>query len=211
MKADNRITDKSEIEKIITWLGSLEPIDYGRALGPTAEQLGVRIKDLEAAVAKKRAVDRQLLEQQEEQKKCEERARNMLTVRDFNKIYAYVIVGGKGVILHERVDRKGRPTFRFISVEAFHGYYVQDVISVDGSTMSISKLWFHDSERRRFEDIVFAPNQETPKVYNLFRGWPYQPKQGGSCDKFLAHVYDNICHGSIEHFKWIMAWFADHR
>jgi hypothetical protein len=36
-----------------------------------------------------------------------------------------------------------------------------------------------------------------------------QPREGGSCELFKAHLLDNVCHRDAGHFNWLWAWLAD--
>jgi Family of unknown function (DUF5906) len=56
--------------------------------------------------------------------------------------------------------------------------------------------------------VVFDPCDTAPAHYNLWRGFSVQPDPGKSCEKFLAHIRDNICSGNSEHFLWVIGFLA---
>lgn len=85
------------------------------------------------------------------------------------------------------------------------------------------KQWLEWEKRRTFRSVVFAPGRKTaPDVYNLFRGWPYEPTQTnwteimenadtpveGDWSMLRGHIYENICEKNDEWFNWFMTWFA---
>jgi hypothetical protein len=83
--------------------------------------------------------------------------------------------------------------------------------------------WLEWDERRTYRDVVFKPGVKTPKdVYNLFRGWPYEPQETtwqdpmenfdkpveGDWSMLRGHLYENICEKNDEWFEWFMTWMA---
>ena len=63
----------------------------------------------------------------------------------------------------------------------------------------VSKLWFASPQRRQYEKVVFDPTDKRFDHYNLWRGFSVEPDANKSCDKFLAHIRDNICSSKAEH------------
>ena len=83
--------------------------------------------------------------------------------------------------------------------------------------------WLEWDQRRTYRAVVFAPGRKTPKdVYNLFRGWPYDPVETtwkepmenhdkpvqGDWSMLRGHLYQNICENNDEWFDWFMTWMA---
>jgi hypothetical protein len=69
-------------------------------------------------------------------------------------------------------------------------------------------VWITRPSRRHYARVVFDPCDTAPAHYNLWRGFSVQPDPGKSCEKFLAHIRDNICSGNSEHFLWVIGFLA---
>lgn len=85
------------------------------------------------------------------------------------------------------------------------------------------RLWLEWEKRRTYRSVTFAPGRKTPKdVYNLFRGWPYEPLETtwedvlenaeepvhGDWSILRGHIYDTICERNDTYFEWFMTWLA---
>ncbi len=63
--------------------------------------------------------------------------------------------------------------------------------------------------RRSYRTIVFLPGQEVPHdVYNLWRGFAYEARPGGSCDMYLEHLRTAICNNEVEVYDYVLNWMA---
>lgn len=71
----------------------------------------------------------------------------------------------------------------------------------------VGKWWLRHPQCRKYELMSFAPGRDLPDVYNLWKGFKYNPKPG-DCSLFLAHVRDNVCSGNEEYFTYLMGWMA---
>jgi len=80
-------------------------------------------------------------------------------------------------------------------------------VQIDNKLVPVSKLWIASDQRRQYEGIVFAPGYDNPALYNLWQGFSVPPREG-DCSRFLDHVRTNICQGSEELFRWVIAWCA---
>jgi hypothetical protein len=133
-----------------------------------------------------------------------------------NEHYALVMMGGKPLILEENFKRGECPVedrVNLMSVDAFHAWFAnqEQRVSKDKS-VSWSKLWFKDPQRRQYRGVSFAPGSTTPwGVYNLWRGFSLPADYDEcerKCDIFLDHVRTNIAGGNEAHFRFIMGWAA---
>ncbi|MCK1409542.1 DUF5906 domain-containing protein [Bradyrhizobium sp. 76] len=128
-------------------------------------------------------------------------------IGEMNRLYALVRTGSGVAIL---VDG---PEFELMTVESFSKWvanrkaYLEDG-SGKRSVIAMAKYWMEHPDRRQYSGIVFEPLRDTPGKYNLWRGFPIQPRKG-SCEKFLQHIRDNICRGEEELYLWVLGWFAD--
>jgi hypothetical protein len=126
-----------------------------------------------------------------------------------NKRYAFVLIGGKGSILRETVNqRKNLIDINYLTPEGFNQFYINQRIQVGRTEIPIGKYWFTHEERRTYEGITFAPGQDAPGYYNLWRGFNVEPDPTGDWSIFREHLLANAASGNESHFNWIFGWFA---
>ena len=98
----------------------------------------------------------------------------------------------------------------------FKAFYSNRFIEVDNGDPSkpnlripVGKWWFEHPMRRSFNSIAFLPGEEVGTgVYNLWRGFAYEARQGGSCQLYLDHVRSIICSGDDEIYDYLLNWMA---
>ena len=136
-----------------------------------------------------------------------------------NKEFAMVLVGGKHQILQETTNHKKQFEMKLINEEAFHRIYNKEIHQLgNGKTMTLSKFWVGHEKRRTYKGIVFYPEQKIPvDYYNLWRGFAVKELTPSdivsedaikAVDLFQEHVLENVCDGDLDHYKWVMGWFA---
>jgi hypothetical protein len=112
------------------------------------------------------------------------------------------------MIMMEIITPEGRPDFTLLSVASFKVWVAKEPpVQIGKRSVPIAQYWLEHPAQRRFNGIVFEPDQEWPNYFNLWKGFAVEPKMG-DCSKFLAHIKDNVCHGDVTNFMWIMAWWA---
>ena len=129
-------------------------------------------------------------------------------VKRLNQNHAVVLMEGQVLIVREQDDVP-----HFISPADFHLWHANDTVEIQtshGKTKHtpVSGLWISHPARRQYSRVVFDPRDTNPLHYNLWRGFAVTMDASKSCDKFLAHIRDNICSGNKEHFDWVMAFLA---
>jgi hypothetical protein len=124
-----------------------------------------------------------------------------------NQNHALVIVGGKSVVIRETNDTNSQVKVEFLTVESFCTWFGNKFVNVQDKPKSLGRVWLANADRRQYSGIVFQPGRDTPGYYNLFRGFTVSPKEG-DCSKFKAHILNNVCHGNVSDFLWVMGWFA---
>ena len=130
-------------------------------------------------------------------------------IKEMNQKHAVVMVAGKCVILNEEIDPiSGNKGFTLSSPTDIRTLYANRRVSVDDTLKTITDVWLTHPERRQYTGIVFAPSQETPGYYNLWRGFAVEPIKG-NCDLFIAHIYNNIARCDDEIFDYVINWLAD--
>ncbi len=133
-------------------------------------------------------------------------------IAQLNKEHGIVMLGGKCVVMNETVEPIfNRPDINFSSPADFKNRYANrrvEVPSRKGSTLEpISKVWLESHLRRQYEGIVFAPGQDIPGFYNLFRGLAVKPAKG-DWSLMRNHIQEVIASGNEEVFKYLVAWMS---
>lgn len=133
-------------------------------------------------------------------------------IAQLNKKHAIIMLGGKCVVMNETVEPIfNRPDINFSSTADFKTCYSNRTIEVPtkrGTALELlAKVWLESPLRRQHEGIVFAPGQDIPGFYNLYRGLAVDPVKG-DCSLYWNHVRDVICAGNEEIFRYIKAWMA---
>ncbi len=134
-------------------------------------------------------------------------------INRLNKEHAVVMIGGKCRILNEVVDPIfNRPDVTFSSFTDFTNRYANDIVLVqngngDYRPESIAKVWIESPNRREYEGIVFAPGEDFPGQFNLWRGLAVEPIEGDwSLNR--GHIFEIICNGNQAHFLYLMNYMA---
>lgn len=129
-----------------------------------------------------------------------------------NQEFAYVKKGC--FVLQETTDAKGRFTTEHLALNEFHGWFANQPFQTGkAKPRPVSEWWIEWPERRQYEGVVFAPEQDLgPRWYNLWRGFTVAPVDGPAnhpaLDLFLEHARENVCGGDPVLFNWLMGFFA---
>lgn len=127
----------------------------------------------------------------------------MALINELNQKHA-VVHAGKTLILSEKHDPVfNRETFNLETVQSFKDWYANRNL---GDKLA-STIWFKHTNRRQYEGIVFSPGKDVPGYYNLFRGFPVNPREG-DCALFLNLIKEIICNGNEEHYAFVLKWLA---
>lgn len=142
------------------------------------------------------------------------------SVEELNQRYAFVIVGGRAVILDENWKTLGRDRtpmherIRFLTPDTFEKLFANQIYFVGGKPVTAARLWMQHPDRRQYQGLTFDPSlppagADSGGYYNLWQGFSVQPDPTASCDIFLDHLKTNIANGNEEHFRFILGTFAD--
>lgn len=133
-------------------------------------------------------------------------------ILELNQRHAVVSIKGKTFILNEEYDAMG--AYQGISFSSSSDlelrYCNQRVwITPKRKKGSIAEDWLHDIRRREYDRVVFEPGApEEARSFNLWRGFAVIPK-AGNCQRYLEHLFENICRANQRDFDYLMAWMAD--
>lgn len=124
-------------------------------------------------------------------------------LNELNKTYAGVVLGGDFRVAKEGFDDHNKKhTLSFLKITALYNLLanMKARVSVGHDNgyeaKKLAVLWMEWDGRRTYEDIVFDPSCKCgPKVYNLFRGFPVEPK-AGDWSLMRRHIKEIICDGN---------------
>jgi hypothetical protein len=133
-------------------------------------------------------------------------------IERLNEEYAVVQLNGKTIIMKEIIEPTfNRPDVHFYSIPDFHNWFANQLVQNPESPkekISISKIWVKSVDRREYQGIVFSPEKEMPKFYNLWRGFGVQPKSG-DWSLMKEHIFDVIASRDQKVYKYLINWMAD--
>ena len=93
-------------------------------------------------------------------------------------------------------------------------------VSFQNQPVSLYRWWEHHPERLQYEDVLFDPNPHTFRkpgvklpmpqipIYNLFRGYIYEPEKATSCDLIIDHIKEVWCSGNEDEYRYAFSWLA---
>jgi len=134
-------------------------------------------------------------------------------IEEFNKTHLITYLGGKCAVIREITDPvTGILDIAFSSPSDFKAYnenkrYVEEDESGKIEIKAAAPAWFRHKKRRDCQGIKFAPGKSVDGYYNLWRGFAVEPKEG-DWTLMKKHIFENICKGNQEYFKWLLAWLA---
>ena len=141
-----------------------------------------------------------------------DQTRNAL--QQMNDGYAAALLGSEFRIIREGFDNEEQKhTLSFMRKNSFNDYFQNKKYPIPAGEGKInyetlSKIWMSWTLRREYMDVGFYPGNTVPdSTYNLFRGFPIEPKPG-EWGLFRDHIRDVICSGEEELFLYIMSWIA---
>ena len=123
-------------------------------------------------------------------------------------------IGGKCRIIEEIDDDVlGRTRYTLSSFEDLRNRYGHILIETgtnkDGKpiTQSLAKYWLNHPRRRQFNYMRFMPQGDKEGVYNLWRGFSVEPREG-DFSVFVQHLKENICGGNKDYYHYLIRWMA---
>lgn len=145
---------------------------------------------------------------------------NHFQVEEFNKRFAFVIIGGRPAIIDELwtvfgwAETPAHDRIRFLSPDAFEKLLANQIFNYNGKQWSAAKLWMQDPQRRQYLGLTFDPSlprggADVGGYYNLWQGFSVEPNPNASCDIFLDHIRTNVANGNPEHADFILGTLAD--
>jgi len=136
------------------------------------------------------------------------------SVDRINEEFSLIITGGKSLILRENSNAPAWERLQFWQISTFKYWYANRVADWNrNQPVTWADQWLADPRRRQYEGLEFspaAPGEDCTRdgYYNTWQGFEYRPTKKGSCDKYLTHIYENICAENAVVFDWVIAFFA---
>lgn len=136
-------------------------------------------------------------------------------LRKMNERYKVIgNLGGKCKVIEELYDpilKRNRVTR--LSFPDIHNFYCNKFVKIgtDANGLprfaEVGKWWTKHPDRAEATTMVFAPNQDVPGAYNLWKGFAVDARPG-DCSLFLDHVRLNVCGDDPEVYKYLCGWMA---
>jgi hypothetical protein len=73
--------------------------------------------------------------------------------------------------------------------------------------VDLGKWWLANPDRREYDRIVFAPNQDVPGALNLWEGFSVKAT-AGDWSLFRHHMLHIVCGGDKDCFEYLIRWMA---
>ncbi len=128
---------------------------------------------------------------------------------DINQEFFIIEEGGRHFVACEFDDPAwGRRALKRFKLAEFKTRYLgKTVRSHDGKEIPLATSWLAWKHRREYlGGVVFDPSgRERPGVFNLWRGWPIEPRPG-DWSIVREHFREVICSGNEAHFAYVMGW-----
>jgi len=132
-------------------------------------------------------------------------------VDKLNLKYAAIMLGSKCQVMSETYDYTlERPDTQFLSFSDFKKFRENETIPDTENPkkrICVADYWWKSPDRRSYEGVVFAPDEEIQGHYNLWKGLKIK-EQPGDWSLFREHIRLIIADGNEEIFRWVLAWMA---
>jgi len=159
------------------------------------------------------AVQSRIIDLQEQYKELAERKKFLWAeddvIAEFNTNHAIVRVE-QTYILTEKNNIFGERDFSLESRQSFRTFYEDEyIMCIDGVERCKADIWLRSSKRRKYNGIIFDPTTTESKkgFYNIWKGFARKSIEG-DCQKYWAHVKENICNGDEEAYRYLRKWMA---
>lgn len=137
-------------------------------------------------------------------------AEQQAVIDSFNAKYLILSLGGKTVI----VDKERFPEGEIRDYHNFCLMLSDQVVHLSKKkTMKKAEFWFNSPlANRKTDGIIFDPSGQAdsnPQLFNLWKGFSYQPENNGKEKPFLNYTKEVICQGDESSNQYLIACLAD--
>ena len=131
-----------------------------------------------------------------------------ITIDELNKKHAVVHTDRYYILTEKEDPYRGGFNFTLESKQSFKDMYENQLVQLpNDKKISKAEVWLKSPRRRQYEGVIFNPNKENPKYFNIWKGFAVASKKG-CCEKYKAHVREIICGGNHVHFDFVWKWCA---
>ena len=134
-------------------------------------------------------------------------------IAELNATHFVAPYGRKVPVFRERIDPvDGRARVEPFLSSDFRLLYQNRVVDVQiaggrSKKVPLAEYWLKHPRRRGYEQVVFAPGQDYPRCYNLWRGFAVEPKKG-TWRRMRWHICFVICCGDRRRYRYLLNWMA---
>jgi len=133
-------------------------------------------------------------------------------VAEMNQMHFVTQIKGRVCIASEVPDpQTGYVDITLSSLQDIQLLYANRTVKIKSHDrlvrIPLADAWIGNYNRRQYAGIVFAPGEEVPGYFNLFRGFGIEPLPG-DCSMFWEHVRNVLCRGIEDHFDYFKKWLA---
>lgn len=116
---------------------------------------------------------------------------------------------GKTCVFREKNDAIGGRKYleRMTPKDVTDFYRNRSIPTTGKKRIGLGEYWLNHPERRQYSDVIFAPNQEIPGAYNLWRGFSVEAVEG-NWSKMQYHIRYVICADNEELYQYVLGWMA---
>lgn len=133
-----------------------------------------------------------------------------------NREHFTVLHGGKHLVGTElKHPTLGHDQVRWTPTGAFAEHYNRtfvETVGADGKKTSkaVGRFWLNHPKRRTYDGVHFdpSPDSRNPRIYNLWRGWAYEPVPLGSWSLMKQLLLDVLCGGDKAAYDYVIKWAA---
>ncbi len=139
-------------------------------------------------------------------------------VEKMNVDYAFTLMGGKPVVLHEKTDFRGVPQVDFLGLDGFLRWWDKERVWDDETDkmIGVGHIWMRHPDRRDYLGVEFAPEGVPEGWFNLWRGFAVSPaapyadvrQHATHFPRFSKHILENVAQGNRDVARWVWAFFA---
>lgn len=137
-------------------------------------------------------------------------------IEEMNQRHAIIVGEGKVIFINEEKNPYTKQVeVTFSQPKDLRERYANQMIPNPSPGRGKPKLinpfdyWLSHFNRREYQRIIFAPNEEIAGCFNLYKGFAIKPSEKGSCERYKEHLFSNVCNKNEQHYNYLFSMLAD--